>query len=388
MSSESTGTDPLLRDDLRTTIAGIWLFVMGVLSYAVLPGIVGAVAELSGFDDQDAGLIGAAQTFGSAAGLLIPSLAMTRLHLRRAVAVASILLVVLNLLSMPNWGPLFLAIARFGAGAAEGVILGIGIGLLSSMQRSESRYAAALVGQFTMGAVILYNLSTILGLGGLPSLLAVFLVFPALTPFILRWVPARVDAGVISPFSGNNPFISWPVVVTLLAFGLFYAANGGSWAYAERIGGAAGLTLETIGTALSLSMLGGMAGSGAAALLSKVVPRAGNLLLAAAIGALSVLILTLELDFARFALAVFLINCSIGFAVPFYLAALADRDPTGQVGSFAYVLNLVASGIGPAVAALLVSRGYDALLYTAAGIYALGYLVVLPVVLRPAKGGE
>lgn len=381
MSNESIQNEPPPLDDFRTTIAGIWLFTMGALSWIVLPGIVGAVAESPGFGDQSAGFIGAAQTFGSAFGLLIPSVAMTRFPLRRTATAAVIVLTAFILLSMLALGPLFLAFARFGAGAAEGLLLGIGIGILSSTRRSDVLYAAGLVAQFTAGALILYNLPTILGVAGFHGLLAVFLVLPALAPMTIRWIPEQVEADTPSPLSGGAPMISRQAVLALLAFGLFYAANGGSWAYAERIGAFAGLTLETIGTALSLSMLGGIGGSGAAALLASSVPRAWNLLIASALGVMSALTLTLQLDFMRFAWAVFLINFSIGFAVPFYLAVLADRDQTGRLGSFSYVLNLGASGVGPAIAALLVSRGYDTLLFAAAGIYVLGYLVVLPVIL-------
>ena len=375
-------------DDFRRTVAGIWFFTIGVLSYVLLPGVVGAVAELPGFDDRAAGLIGAAQTFGSAFGLLIPSLAMTRLRVRRAATFAVVVLVVANALSMLVLTPLPLAIVRFAAGAAEGALLGMGIGLLSSMQQSDVRYAIALVAQFVSGALVLYNLPAILGVAGFRSLAAVFLVLPAFAPLILRWVPARVDTGVASPRHRGEPLISRQVVLPLLAFGLLYTANGGSWAYAERIGAAAGLSLEVIGAGLSLSMLGGIAGSGLAALCARVVPRIWSLLFAGFLGVISVLILTLALDASRFTLAVFLMNFVVGFAAPFYLAVLADRDPSGRVGSFAYVLNLGASGVGPAIAALLVGSGYNTMLYAAAGIYVLGYLVALPVLMRGREGTD
>ena len=391
MSNEVKGTEAQPRDGWRSAVVGAWLFATGALSYIVLPALVGGFAELPGFDDQDAGFIGAAQTFGAALGLLIPSLAMTRFRLPQTVAAALALVAATCLLSMLVLDPLVLALVRFVAGASEAVLLGIGIGLVSSSAKngSDRRYAAAVVAQFATGAIILYNLPAIFDLGGgVRGLLSLFMVSPALGLFLLRWVPARVEAGVILVSGGGAHLISKAVVLILLAFAFFYVANGGAWTYAERLGNSAGLTLENIGTALSLSMLGGIAGSGAAALFAKAVPRGVNLLLGSALGILSSLIMAGDLDFSRFALAVFLINFSLGYVIPFYLALLAERDPTGRVGSFAYVLNMIASAIGPAIAASLVSLGYDVLLYSAAAVYAVGYLVVLPTLLGSREDAQ
>ena len=388
MSNEVTGSEPPPQAGLRAAVVGGWLFATGSLSYIVLPALVGGIAELPGFDDQDAGFIGAAQTFGSALGLLIPSLAMTRFRLPQTVATALAMVVATNLLSMLALGPLPLALVRFIAGASEGVLLGIGIGLVSSSGRegSDRRYATAVGAQFVTGAIVLYNLPIIFDLGeGIRGLLSVFLVGPALAPFLLRWVPARVEAGVASASGGSLHLVSKAVVLILLAFAFFYVANGGAWTYAERLGAASGITLESIGAALSLSMLGGIVGSGAAALLAKAVPRGVNLLLGSLCGILSSLLLVGDLDFPSFALAVFLINFSIGYVIPFYLALLAERDPTGRVGSFSYVLNMIASAVGPAIAASLVSLGYDVLLYSAAAVYAVGYLLVVPALRGPQE---
>ena len=387
MSLEVSETEPPLRDDWRSATVGVWLFATGSLSYILLPALVGGFAELPGFDEQDAGFIGAAQTFGAALGLLIPTVAMTRFRLPQTVAFSLLGVVATNLLSMLPIEPPLLAFIRFCAGGSEAILLGIGIGIQSSGDGSDRRYAHGVVGQFATGAIILFNLQVIFDLGeGVRGLLSLFVIGPALGLFLLRWVPTRVEAGVIAPSGGNERFFSKAVVLIMVAFASFYVANGGAWAYAERLGAAGGLSLETIGAALSLSMLGGIGGSGAAALFARIFPRGVNLFLGTVLGFSSSLSLTLELDFPRFALAVFLINCSLGYVIPIYLAFLAERDPTGRVGSFAYVMNMAASALGPAIAALLVSRGYDTLLYTAAGIYLVGYLFIVPVLLQTRRG--
>lgn len=366
-------------DSPMAIAAVMGLIVVGTLAINLLPSLVGSFVDHLGFSEQNAGLVAAAQLFGSAFGLLISTAFLGRTSLRKAAVIALVLIAFCDVLSAGAQGALALSLVRFCAGAGAGVILGVAIGIMSAARNPDARFGLALVAQFSVGAGALYTLPTLLASFGMAgTFLSIACVSAAgllLAPWIARRTAAR-DAveGDARPLT---TLFTRPVILVLLSFCVFYISNGAQWAYADRIGADGGLPVELVSTALSISMIFGILGAVAAAAVAGHLGREPSLLLGASGAVAASIILTFDFDFFFYCAAVCLINFSLSFVVPFYLGVLASADATGRLGSVAYVLNLLAMSLGPAAGGLIVDGGYDPFLFATASGYGLSFVLVL-----------
>jgi len=360
--------------------AVMWLVVIGTLAVVVLPGLVGGFVDHLGFSEQAAGIVAAAQLFGTAFGLLIPTFCMTRLNLRLTILFALVLVLACDLLSAAAARDAgVLSLVRFAAGAGAGVVLGVAIGIISAMRNPDAMFGWGLVAQFTVGGAGLYLLPGLLGSVGMQGVFLCFAGICAVGFAGAPWIPRGTAArGAAEEAAGSlSTLLTGGVILVLLAFSLFYVSNGAQWTYLDRIGAEGGLPAEKVGVALSISMLFGILGAVAAAMVAGRVSRDSCLLFGTTLAVVSPIMLTLDFEMVGYTIAACLVNFALSFVVPFYLGILADFDPTGRVGSIAYVLNFLSMSIGPAAGAMMIGSGYDPLLFVTAGVYAMSFVLVL-----------
>jgi predicted MFS family arabinose efflux permease len=250
-----------------------------------------------------------------------------------------------------------LGLCRTVSGASAGLILSLGTATITGTTNAGRAFALYFGALFLSGVVALPLITGLLQVVGLPGTYLCYAAIIVAALVGVRWYPVRamhVDATariqVTESARAKAP-------LGLLLGGLFvnFVFNGGIWVLAEQLGlEIPGTDPVWLSTFLAASMLFGLIGTAAAAMIA---PRGRNLTSLIAGNALlivAVLILSGWRSVTGFVVAMVLLNVAVTFLTPAALSALSAMDRQGaQWGNLASQLGY---SVGPALIAGLESR--------------------------------
>jgi len=165
----------------------------------------------------------------------------------------------------------------------------------------------------------------------------------------------------------------------LLSILLFWAEQNDVYAYAERIGNAAGIDGQFIGFSLGVANLTGFVGASLVAALGTRLGRLAPMVLSTALTVISFVVLMGSVGPWTFLVAISTAALCWNIMNPFQLGILAGVDPTGRSLALAATVTGAGLALGPAIGALAIGAGgYPAVLWLACALSAVTLLLLFP----------
>lgn len=364
---------------ITTISAAMWMTVVGTLGILFLPLMVSGIIDELAFTKQQAGYVGAAEMAGVAIASGTGVYWVRRCDWTFIGAAATIVMIIANLLSatISDFPSMFAA--RFLVGVASGTLLAIGLACQSDGKNADRVFGYWVACQMviqSLGYLLLPSVRLTWGTTGFFLTLALLSV----TCFIsVLYMPRQglfkievkklYEANVVSN------------AVALLGALLFFMAQGGLWAFLERLGLAAQLSTTQIGFALAISsyfgVLGGLARNWLAYSAGLLSPFffviAGELLM--------LLFFASQPGNALFIVAVCLLQFCWAMGMASLLAGFNVLDKSG--GLILLMMSTAKGGysLGPALMGwLIIEDDYTLVLITSAALVTVGMLTAAMLV--------
>jgi DHA1 family inner membrane transport protein len=329
--------------------------VLAAAVYVVLPMLVGATVEVLGFSVQQAGLIAAADMLGASVSSLLVSLVLSRCPWRRLLIVGILMLTTADLLSGVVVQFSYLLNCRLLAGLGEGILLAIGNASIGESRNPDRVFGLSAAGQVAFGSPALYFMSAILTAYGLRGVFWSLAALTAASTFLVRYMPDRANQPAAATSSAINVSFSRKSILGLAGVFAYFIAQGGVWAYLDRIGTASQIDMASVGKGLAISSIAGLLGALLASWLSLRLGRLKPLLLASICSIVSLLVLDHHATFMVYAAMASLFNFAWNFSIPYELGALALVDSSRRTIAFAGVVVFGGLTVGPVIAAAVVA---------------------------------
>lgn len=362
-----------LNRDVNSAASIITIIVLGILNVAILfvaPVLIGAMVELLGFTEAQAGFVISIELAGMCLATLPALYWATRTNWRKTLLVALLCMILGNLLSAGATDYISLLLLRFLVGLAAGSSMAVCLSIIGMTGNPDRVFGLWVTGQLVFGAFGLFllpSLLPLLGYGFIYLLIAVLIVG---LQFLLRFLPqqrAPVSAGepVQNSRYERSPYLLLWATAGLLSIFIFYVGQYGVWAYLDRVGSGIGLTPESIGKALSLATVIGIAGALGAAVLHVRFGRLLPVALGSVVSISSMFFLLGDFSYGQYVFAVCVFSFTFNFILPYLMACVVNVDLTGRL----IILSNISSGgglaAGPAMAGVLQElSGYNTVIWT------------------------
>lgn len=367
-------------DHSMSVFAGIFTFVFGSLGYPLLPMIVGALQDHLHFSIRQVGAIASGEMSGMFLSAALALFWIRKLDWRWTALGSCVALIICHILSSQASSFETLLALRFLAGLFGGTMMAIGATAVGDSSNPEANVALLNVAQTALCAFGFYVMPPLVdsyGTSGAFLFLAVY-VLPALIIVMLlpatgRWPKPAHAAQVAKP--ATKGAVAVLLFVSFPAF-LFFAGYAASWAYIERIGVTAGLAHKDIGTALSISLIAGSAGSIAAWFLrmrvGRLIPTFVTLL--CQLASLAVLLWFLQGPlFYLGALMVFVFF--VNFPNSYQVGLAVHADTTGRAAVVFLLMLKAGIAVAPFLAATFVhGNDFHGPMILGAVLYTLSFL--------------
>lgn len=364
----------LHKDRPITVAAAVALSCIGVFGLLPQPIFVGALQDVLGFSNQQAGLIAAAEVFGGALACIFAAFWIKRVDWRVASLFAIAVVVLGNLLSsfQTSYGAL-LALRGMVGLLGEGTAFAVAISVISSTRDTERNFAYSIAAQVAFGVVSFAALPFAVARWELAGILVPLAVIALLFGGLVRWIPGASTRQFDSAADGVGVSIA-PALVALGALLIWCIGLGGIYAFEERIGVAGGLEQTTVGSALAVAVavgfLGAMTASWVADRWGRIAPVTVGLLAQV----LAIALLQGEFSWAQFAVIASLFHFFWNFTGPYLMGLVAGSDLTGRVAVLMPAAQTGGFAIGTAIAGNLMTE--DSLM-AANGVAVVGCLAAL-----------
>ena len=245
-------------NSMKTIAAAMWMTVIGTVGILFLPLMVGGIIDELAFDKIQAGYIAAAEMAGVAIASGLGIYWVRRVNWQTTATYASIIFIGANWISTGIDGYWLMFIARLLVGLSSGVLLAIGLACQSDSKNAQRIFGYWVACQMTVSSVGYLLLPGIRTQWGLDGFLFALMILGATSFVSILFLP---EHGKSRTVDANGPRSS--MVLGGLALSgalLFFMAQGGLWAFLERLGLAANLTVSQIGFALAISSYCGIVG--------------------------------------------------------------------------------------------------------------------------------
>lgn len=363
-----------------------FIAVYSAVLYTVLliaPIIAGKLTQQFGLTPTQVGLLFSLE-LGSFSLATVPAyLWLTRLDLRLATSVFTVVFLAGNLVSgLLDSFPL-LAATRVVTSLAAGSITVILLTLSGKTANPSRAFGIFVVAQLAMGAVILAVFPAIYAGSDVAAVYWTLAGVAVMCLPVVRLIGGgmlRRDARAgASAQRGSTRIPFGKFAAGLVAVFLFYISLSGVWTFMAEISAKAAIDLSASSIVLSVATVAGIASALLATVLGDT-PRRGHYLLGGYLAmATSVALLFGAPGLARFALAAVVFKFAWTFILPYLLSSLADLSSDGQVMNTTNLMIGSGFAIGPYLGGALIDTtgGFDLMLSVAA----VGVLVSLACVI-------
>lgn len=371
--------------DNRAIVAGLLLYMLAPLGMTLIPLMVGAAVTDLGLSDSEVGYLASIDLMGLAFISITAMLWVRRYSWHLIARLSLIVIVVGNLLSI--WAESFTAIsaARFLTEMGSGGIYALALVTLGETKSPDRSYSFGIASTIAVSVAIFLWFPSFIGRYGIDFIFAFHIVLALLILPAIRWLPTSVsidpqrgDAGT----GGSVPLM----LLCFVAFAFFMMAEGGIWAYVERIGAQAGLAADFVGQSLAASQVASFI---AALMASALSIRLGRTL--PIVGGMTLFLISLyflQLPTANmYLLGVCLSQFAWIFVLPYLMAMCVQSDPSGKYYVLITAFKMGGFSLGPAAVATLISGGdagpgLVAASWVGAGFLLLSLLIAVPISMR------
>jgi len=384
MEKQPPATGATTISSSRAIAATMFMAVVASSFLLFLPVLVGGLSGF-GLTSSQISVIAAADLGGISLCSLAAAYWINRVSWQHAALVGLLLIIAGNVACY--WVQDFsgLAMLRFAVGIGEGVLMPINLACLARTKVPDRNF-----GIF----IVLQTIHAMIGLALIPYLVAfsgvgaTFILMAGLALVVLpmlRWLPdslanSKNDTDIEQTTTALR--LNGKALLTLGAIFFFFAVQSGIWTYIERIGDAAGISAETIGTALAAGAFAGLIGALTAAGIASQFGRAIPLTLTAVLQAVAIVLMRDHPQIAAFFLASALFQFFWNFGIPYQMGVMSRADPAGRYVVLVTAVTGIGFTVGPLLgAALMEQGGTNVFLYTEALLCAVSLALILPVAL-------
>ena len=295
----------------------------------------------------------------SAASLL--SLAwLGRANVRVVGVIALAVFIIGNLatpLVLPDYTNLLLIRAFTGFGGGTLMVLSMVSG--QDAENPDRVFGYWVVGQLVAGAIGLFLLPHLFAAFGLKSFYYVLGgITLLLSPLYRGFLAPVASEGSKSAAPTNGGFVLL-AILAVAAILAFYISIGGVWTFASMAATQAGIANESIGGILAIASLFGIAGAMLATYLGGRSARKAMLILGYAILVLSVVGIAMLKGGTGYIVAVCAFKFAWTFVLPFVIAEVASRDPSGRLVASTTLIIGTGLSLGPLFAGMLLDAAWS-----------------------------
>jgi len=352
---------------------------VGPCVFILQPGFVqGLVAHL-GLTEQQAGFIASWEMFGLATTTILLSFISSKVTWRKFVTICIFICVLGNLASVGQSDFEVLTAVRFITGLGSGGIISLTFTMMGLTERSDRNFGYIIVWVLTYGAIGMLLMPSAYATVGMNGVLVFFAAFCGLGLAFVRHLPDSEDHVEITGEPAHfSPALKGTTLAGLLSYNI---AIGIVWAYLFLVGLEAGMGEQAVANALTISQFLGIAGAFLAVLFEVRLGRLLPLAIGVIGGAGSVYYLAGDIGSAGYWIGVCGFNFLWNLSMPYLLATLADFDLKGRMVVHGVSMQFIGYAVGPAIAAQLLGFGYDVINTTAAILFVVAALLLLPGVM-------
>ena len=352
---------------------------------AVQPIVVGALVDLLGFTEPQAGFVAAVQMAGVGIGFLLLVVLGHRIgHTRLAIAGLATI-VVSNAAACLIHTYEYMLLAQFIAGLGSAMMFTVYLKIGAVQDRPEHLFAIVNAVSIAYSGLFLPTAPHLLTAWQLPGIFLTLAGIAILASLLVPWLPTVTAPPAASALRGVThgsvaSLLRARVILVLVMMLLLYTGHGAVWAYQERIGVSLGMGAHDVGKWLGVSMLvWGVIGSLLARWLGMKIGRIWPQTLSLGLSVIAALILVFGTTPALFIFACGLIALSWFYGLPYQMGLMSEYDRQGRLNLIGSTMTMGGAALGPALAAMLVgSSGYWAIGVLAGICYLLGLAFVLP----------
>ncbi|MCH9693630.1 MAG: hypothetical protein K0U72_03895 [Gammaproteobacteria bacterium] len=373
-------------------LASILLAKTAVATFSIAPFLVGGYIDHLGFSAAEAGRLLSVEIFALAISNALAFFWIHRVSCRKWAQRLLVLVVACNLLCI--YAPAYdsLLLLRIVVGALEGALLALGFGLLGKTRRPNRNFGLYFAVSLTIGAINVRILPLFLEAAGVTGLFVNLCLYAVIALAGSVWVQKHRVAGAgtqdaaVKSSPGGFAIAAVPLAFLIVANYVYFVGQGGVWSFLERLGLQQGIDLAGIASALSLSLIAGVAGGATAGWLDLRLGRVWPLL-AAMIFALTSIGLLFNVPGAlSYTVAACLFNYGNNLGHPYVLGFAAELDDSSRLTVLSGALHTAGQATGPLIAGLIVTaESYTNVLWLGTAAFVATMLLFLPVVAAMRK---
>lgn len=364
----------------RVFTGALGIYTAGGLFWAFLPFFVGLQVSAGGLTQAQAGSLGSAYLVGFSLASLTGLWWVPRFNWRVLIAAAAAI-IVLCLFTLAETGSYSVSIGSvFVIGLMMGGFWTIAYRIFGASANPDRSFATGIVVAYTFLALVSYIIGQFVvpdhGLRGSAYLLGAVIVVLGFSALL---VPSGIseDPGKSTAISYRPPLRVALALLGILATGFAFAAV---WAFAERIGVAAGFDSSRISPVVATNLLASAAGSVLATVLGTRFGRRRALLVGMALMVAAIIALSWSETYWLYAMGIVGLGFTIGFVLPYQMGALAALDAEGRFVVLISAAQGIGSAAGPALGGAAVDAGgLQSLLITAVVALVIGAILFLSI---------
>ncbi len=362
-------------DSLSSLVAACSLGTAGVKVFAVLPLLLGVIAQHLALDEAQTGLV-ASYYYGAYFLATLTSVIWIRRVSWRTLTFLGGGLMVAGLVGSAMFNDTFNGVVGgimlSGLGAA--IVYALSVTLVSDMKDKDRRFAIKLIPEQVIPAMLLLVLpALVIEDFGLPGMLLVLAGTILLLTVASGGIPVMGREHKVA--SSAAPVNKGLVFIGLGALVVFFAGFAGVWAFTEILVHDA-LDSVLVGQLLGLGLVSSAVGPFAGAILADRFGRSLPIIAGVVITILSLGLLLEPITATKFALFMAIFPAAYYFTLSYLFGIISDADVSGRNASLIASALALGAGVGPGVfGVLLDDMGSQAAYAFAAVTIVLGCII-------------
>ena len=306
---------------------------------------------------------------------------------RKVCALSLCILIAGNLLSIWSPGYLLLCAVRFFTELGSGMLLATIIACIGDFDKPDRYYAFGTAGTVSLSVLFFLGLPPLIDLWGASAIYLTHAGLAVLAFGVVSWLPERGQSQAApSGTLGHTALV--PAFLALFALFCFALAEGGLWAYLERIGRHSGFDLVLIGRALAIANFMGAVGALATSALSTRYGRS----IPVSLGVVAFIagsVMLIRADTSLYIVGMALTQFCWGFTLPYIMLMSVEADASGRFFILLSAFKLGGFAVGPAVVSLFLQPdSYLAVIWVCCVALLMALVLITPVSIKLDKRGR
>jgi hypothetical protein len=340
-------------------------WVMGYVAGAAtilangMPVILGALAVDRHLLTSELGTFGSAGFLGQLGGVASAFFWIHRVnwrHIARSCVGGALCACAVMACATSPW---LLFASSCAVGAFTGACYGLALAFWGAARNSTRAVSIGVLNQVLLASLFLYVVPAILtprfGMLGGPALMGALLL--PIVP-LGRLMPSRTPNPAPAALAAHGaPAGRTVALVGLTLMGIYYVGIFALWSFLDRIGAAAGLSADSIGIALSISMLVGALALVFTGILGERWGLLGPLVISFALYAVFFALLLRPQTTALYTVALTIFNFAWNVGLPYQISITARGDPSGRLIVLMPAFQAAGAACGPYLAGELAGGG-------------------------------